>query len=135
MLLRTKNWAWPCNSDPSNKIGCWKSVMLHGIASYEATSPPESSFAVNSNSSILGFYKWKKPINNVSIWRSSISKDKILMFYTFFCEAWCFVSFVVESNYHFYTHFFENGDIVGWRINSVLKFKLKFTPYLSMHAS
>ena len=80
-LLRTKNWTWSSDSDPSDKIGCWEFEMFHCIQTNECSSSTKTSFTVNSKSAGLSFWNFEKFIYNILGWCGTINKKQIWMLY------------------------------------------------------
>ena len=113
MLLWTKNWAWTCNSDPSNKISGLKSIMFHSITCNKWTSSTKSSLTMYSNCTFLIFNNIKKLLDDFQRRRSPIRKNQIMMFNSLFRKSTRFISMIIKPNDHSNTKFFKHRHIIS----------------------
>lgn len=81
-LLRSKHWAWSCDSDPTNELFSWNLVMLHSVKTYQGACASKTSFAMNSDSSRVRSCKvsftYCQEVMNYLIWRvGTINEEQI----------------------------------------------------------
>jgi hypothetical protein len=86
--------------------------MLHGITGDETSCSSQSSFTVNSYSTIYRFDNLKKSFNNFRGRCSSIREIKIMMFDTVLNKLFLVISGHIEPDDSFHAEFLKDRDVL-----------------------
>ena len=120
-LLRAKDRSRSSDPNPPDKALCWNLEMLHSPEANESSGSSESSLTVNSNSSVIRFFKVSlddiEEIPNDMIRRcGSVNKEQLCVINSVVDKMIFVILLLVESNDSRNIRIFEDFNIFIWML-------------------
>jgi hypothetical protein len=120
-LLWAEDRTWSGDSNPPYKCLSGNLEVLHCPKANESSCSTETSFTVNSNSTMI----WSSKVilnnsheisNNFIRWSGSINKEKVIMSDSFMFKMLFIVFFFIKSNYPGYINIVKDITILVWML-------------------
>lgn len=121
-LLWAKDGAWSSDSNPAYETFCRDLEMLHSPKSYKSTSSTKSSFAMNSDSTMVWLLKMLldniEEVSDNLVWGcGSINKEEVVMSNSSVGQMLFIILFFVESDHSGYIDAFKDISILVWMVS------------------